>query len=93
MRKIARAKKNKEKLPTVDEFLWLIESGFETSDRINDNLRRCGMAREDRSSPDGRWLGPHHSGGDPRIPLLDGSTFFFLVAALAIILLTITVFA
>lgn len=51
------------------------------------------MAREDRSAPDGRWLGPHHSGGDPRIPLLDGSTFFFLVAALAIILLTIAVFA
>ena len=43
MRKIARAKKNKEKIPTVDEFLWLIESGLETSDRIDENLRRCGV--------------------------------------------------
>lgn len=51
------------------------------------------MAREDRSAPDRRWLGPHHSGGNPHIPLLDGSAFFFLIAALAIILLTIAIFA
>lgn len=92
MKKTLRVKKNKEKIPTVDELLWLIESALETSDRINDNLRRCGMAREDRRASDGRWLGPH-SGGDPHVPLLDGSTFFFLVAALAIILLTIVIFA
>ena len=92
MKKIARAKKNKEKISTVDEFLWLIESGLETSDRIDENLRRCGMAREDRSVPDGRWLGPR-LGYNPNIPLLDGSTFFFLIAALAVMLLTIAIFA
>jgi hypothetical protein len=92
MRKIARAKKNKEKIPAVDEFLWLIESGLETSDRIDENLRRCGVAREDRSAPDGRWLGPRLE-YNPNIPLLDGSTFFFLIAALAVMLLTIAIFA
>ena len=50
------------------------------------------MAREDRSAPDGRWLGPRLE-YNPNIPLLDGSTFFFLVAALAIMLLTIFIFA
>ena len=92
MKKTLRVKKNKEKIPTVDELLWLIESALETSDRINDNLRRCGMAREDRRASDGRWLGPRLE-YNPNIPLLDGSTFFFLVAALAIILLTIVIFA
>lgn len=50
------------------------------------------MAREDRSIPDGRWLGPRLE-YNPNIPLLDGSTFFFLIAALAIMLLTIAIFA
>ena len=92
MRKIARAKKNKEKIPTVDEFLWLIESGLETSDRINDSLKRCGMAREDRSAPDGRWLGSRLE-YNPNIPLLDSNTFLFLISALATMLLTIVIFA
>ena len=87
-----KSKKNKEKIPTVDEFLWLIESALETSDRINDNLKRCGMARDDRSAPDGRWLGPRLE-YNPNIPLLDGSTFFFLISALAVMLLTIAIFA
>ena len=89
MKKTLRVKKNKEKI----QFLWLIESGLETSDRVHDNLRRCGMTKDDQNKPDGRWLGPHHSGGNPHIPLLDGSAFFFLIAALAIILLTIVIFA
>ena len=89
MEKKVRVKKNREEIPTVDEFLWLIESALETSDRIN---RRGGMAREDRRASDGRWLGPRLE-YNPNIPLLDGSTFFFLVAALAIMLLTIFIFA
>lgn len=92
MRKIARAKKNKEKIPTVDEFLWLIESGLEASDRINDNLRRCGMARGDRSASDGRWLGPRLE-YNPNIPLLDSNTFLFLISALVTMLLTTVIFA
>ena len=30
MEKKVRVKKNREKIPTVDEFLWLIESALET---------------------------------------------------------------